>query len=242
MTQPSQCLPGVRQGHGFRTVIPARERVKKSELSIFGRLRSVIPAKAGIHFRGQNKLLDGSPPTRGRRCGIKRYALLLALTVLFPAPSHAWLLWTEMVHQISIKPQAAPIPFPKRSVPVPGTATLNVPDRDAAEKLSNPVPPTVDSVAKGKQLFTIYCTPCHGTSGTGNGLVGEKLSARPFDLTSDVVQTLPDGVIFGFLTFGGQVMPKFANDLSPVERWHVINYLHHGLKPVASAQAGSPDK
>ena len=185
---------------------------------------------------------EGGLAKRTTGFGMRRLALLLALTVLFPAPSHAWLLWTEMVHQISIKPQAAPIPFPKRSVPVPGTATLNVPDRDAAEKLSNPVPPTVDFVAKGKQLFTIYCTPCHGTSGTGNGLVGEKLSARPFDLTSDVVQTLPDGVIFGFLTFGGQVMPKFANDLSPVERWHVINYLHHGLKPVASAQAGSPDK
>lgn len=171
-----------------------------------------------------------------------RYALLLALTVLFPAPSHAWLLWTEMVHQISIKPQANPIPFPKRSVPVPGTATVHVEDQDAAAKLSNPVEATAASVAKGKQMFAIYCTPCHGVSGTGNGTVGEKLSVRPFDLTSEAVQSLPDGFIFGYLTFGGAVMPPYANDLSPTERWHVVNYLHHGLKTAAPAQAASPEK
>ena len=65
---------GVR--HRFQTVIPAKERVKKSGLGIAGRLRgvfpalrSVIPAKAGIHFRRWNRLLEGPPPTRGRRGG-----------------------------------------------------------------------------------------------------------------------------------------------------------------------------
>ena len=39
-----------KAGHGFQTVIPAKERVKKSKLQTSARLRSVIPAKAGIHF------------------------------------------------------------------------------------------------------------------------------------------------------------------------------------------------
>ncbi len=39
---------GEKAGHGFQTV---------------------IPAKAGIHFRCRNKTLHGSPPARGRRCG-----------------------------------------------------------------------------------------------------------------------------------------------------------------------------
>ena len=88
----------------------------------------------------------------------------------------------------------------------------------------------------------IYCTPCHGASGTGNGLVGEKLTVRPFDLTSDGVQSLSDGFIFGYLTFRGAVMPSYANDLSPIERWHVVNYLRHGLKPPATQQAGNQAK
>ena len=54
----------------FRCAIPAQERVKESELRASGKLRSVIPAEAGIHLSSWNKLLYGSPPSRGRRCGL----------------------------------------------------------------------------------------------------------------------------------------------------------------------------
>ena len=127
-------------------------------------------------------------------------------------------------------------------MPVPGTATMRVPDQDTATGFANPVKPTAELVNAGKQLYGIYCTPCHGASGTGNGLVGEKLTVRPFDLTSDTVQSLSDGFIFGYLTFRGAVMPSYANDLSPIERWHVVNYLRHGLKPPATQQAGNQAK
>jgi len=173
---------------------------------------------------------------------MRKYAWCLALTLLVPAPARAWSLWTEMIHQISIKPQAKSLPFPQRSVPVPGTATMRVPDQDSAASIPNPIPASADSINTGKQLFMIYCTPCHGTSGTGNGTVGEKLSVRPFDLTSEAVQALPDGFIFGYLTFRGTVMPSYANDLSPAERWHMVNFLHHGLKPAAPQQAEAQAK
>ena len=166
----------------------------------------------------------------------------LALALLAPAPANAWSLWNEMVEQISIKPQEKPMPFPQRSVPVPGTATMRVQDQESAASLTNPVKPTAESINTGKELFAIYCTPCHGASGTGNGLVGEKLTVRPFDLTSDAVQSLSDGFIFGYLTFRGSVMPSYANDLSPTERWHMINYLRHGLTPAAPQQAENQAK
>ncbi len=132
------------------------------------------------------------------------------------------------------------MPFPQRSVPVPETATVHVADRDAAAKLINPIAATPDSVRKGKALFTIYCTPCHGVSGTGDGLVGEKLVLRPFNLTSPSVQSIPDGLIFGYITFGGAVMPIYGNDLSPMERWHVVNYVRvaFGHKAPVTAAAG----
>jgi mono/diheme cytochrome c family protein len=134
-----------------------------------------------------------------------------------------------MAEYIAIKPQAHPLPFPKRSVPVPETATVHVADKEAAAKLMNPIPATADSIGTGKQLFAIYCTPCHGVSGTGDGLVGEKLVLRPFDLTSPSVQQIPDGLIFGYITFGGAVMPIYGNDLSPTERWHVVNYVRNAF-------------
>jgi mono/diheme cytochrome c family protein len=169
------------------------------------------------------------PRRRDRRFAIPVAAVLpLVLLALAGAPltAVAWPWSRDMTDGINIKPQAHPMPFPKRSVPVPDTATMiHVADRDDAAKLPNPIPATPESVNKGKALFTIYCTPCHGVSGTGDGLVGEKLVLRPFNLTSPSVQQIPDGLIFGYITFGGAVMPIYGNDLSPTERWHVVNYV-----------------
>lgn len=173
-------------------------------------------------------------------------AVLLALS---PVVAHAWPWSMDMANQISIKPQESvdvnhpgPALFPQRSVPVPGT-TVFVKDRDAAEKLPNPVAADEKSVAMGGKLFAIYCVPCHGKSGTGDGYVGEKLVLRPFDLTSDRLAGLPDGHIFGMMTFGGAIMPVYANDLSPTERWDVVNYVRKGLKhQAAAAEAAAPAK
>jgi len=98
-------------------------------------------------------------------------------------------------------------------------------------------------------LFSIYCVPCHGKSGTGDGLVGAKLIMTPANLTptNDIHSWDPkkdneytDGYIFGHITFGGPVMPVYAIDLSPTERWEVVNYIRavlqkQGIPPVATA-------
>ena len=99
----------------------------------------------------------------------------------------------------------------------------------------------------GGRLFGIYCTPCHGKSGTGDGYVGQKLILQPWNLTSSNdlhpwnSPDYPDGYIFGMMTFGGAVMPIYAIDLSPTERWEVVNYIRAVLQkrgiPVATAAA-----
>lgn len=161
---------------------------------------------------------------------MKKLSLAVAL-LLTPALAQAWPWSQDMANQVSIKPQesADPAnpgmrPFPKRSVPVPGTMTI-VKDSAAADKLVNPVAADEKSVAKGAGLFAIYCTPCHGKEGKGDGLVGAKLALRPYDLSQDSTKQRTDGFIWGYLTFGGAVMPTYANDLSPTERWHVVNYV-----------------
>ena len=140
-----------------------------------------------------------------------------------------------MANQISIKPQEGPDsvrPYPERSVPMAGTKTTPyVHDHDAAMKLPNPNPATPESVARGREMFKIYCVPCHGNSGTGDGPVGAKLIVRPFDLTADRVQKeVPEGYIFAHVTFGGALMPSYGNDMYPSERWDLVNYVRHGLK------------
>ena len=172
-------------------------------------------------------------------------ALLLA-----PSLAHAWPWSQDMANQVGIKPQESVDPanpgmkaFPKRSVPVAGT-TVMVKDQEAARKMANPVPADNKSVATGGRLFAIYCTPCHGQSGTGDGLVGAKLIMKPWNLTSSNdmhswnPREYPDGHIFGYMTLGGAVMPSYANDLSATERWHIVNYVRKVLqKGQAAASA-----
>ncbi len=146
--------------------------------------------------------------------------LALACSSLFPAVAVAWPWSRDMANQISIKPQHGPDsirPFPARSVPMAGTNTLLfVHDRDGSMMLVNPNPATEESVHHGRKFFQIFCTPCHGKSGTGDGPVGAKFLIRPFDLTADNEQkVLSEGYIFGTVAFGGALMPSYGNDLSP---------------------------
>jgi len=171
--------------------------------------------------------------------------LALAGLVLVPAVAGAWPWSMDMANQISVKPQHGPDsvrPFPKRSVPMAGTNTLiHVHDRDGALALVNPNPATLESVARGRKFFQIFCTPCHGKSGTGDGTVGAKFLIRPFDLTADQEQkVLSEGYIFGTVTFGGALMPPYGNDMSPSEVWDVVNYVRHGLIPDGAASGSGP--
>ena len=137
-------------------------------------------------------------------------------------------------------------PFPKRSVPVTGIPT-KVADRDEAEDLENPIPANDHSIGKGRTLFKIYCSACHGLGGRGNTPVAELIGT--VDLTDpDMVNDLTDGWIYGTITFGSAIMPAYgipneesdgrgSNDLDVEERWHVVNYIRNGLVADADMMA-----
>jgi mono/diheme cytochrome c family protein len=174
-----------------------------------------------------------------------RLPLAIAL-LLVPVVAQAWPWSHDQANQISVKPQESVDlknpgmrPFPKNSVPVPNTTSL-VKDMASAEKQTNPIPADEKSVAYGEKMFKIYCTPCHGMTGKGDGLVGAKLLLKPYNLTADQTKGRSDGFIWGYMTFGGAVMPSYANDLSVNERWHVINYVRKVLQNGQSAEAVMP--
>ena len=173
-----------------------------------------------------------------RSCYIKNTIIALALIlVCMPALVFAWPWSTDMMNQPSIKPQEGKmIPFPARSVPVFGIPT-KVHNREEAKALKNPIAPSAESIKKGRTLFRIYCSACHGLSGKADSPVSGKIGAA--DLTQDYVQAYPDGYIWGTITFGSVIMPPYgvpsyerggSNDLSVMERWNVVNYVKHALK------------
>lgn len=170
--------------------------------------------------------------------------ILIIAAALAPSIAFAWPWSTDMMNQPSIKPQEGPpAAFPKRSVPVQGIPT-KVSNRDEANSMKNPFDATNEaSLKKGKNLFKIICAACHGLDGKATSPVSEKIGA--IDLTTEYVQdTLTEGWIWGTISFGSAIMPAYgvpneqggSNDLSPEERWHVVNYVKHKL---AKDAAGS---
>ena len=156
---------------------------------------------------------------------MKKVALLCCMLVI-PTLVLAWPWSRDLMNQPSIKPQEAPVgSFPTGSVPVGGPWT-RVEDRDATEEIRNPVPASLQSLATGKVLYITYCLPFHGENGTGDGLVGKVFETQPADLTSDYVKNdITDGWIWGTITFGSYIMPRYSYDLSPKERWDIVNYV-----------------
>lgn len=164
---------------------------------------------------------------------------LVAGALLMPTVAMAWPWSTDMMNQPSIKPQEGVMtPFPSRSIPVQGIPT-RVANREEARDMTNPVSVSADSIKEGKTLYKIYCGTCHGTTGAADSPVAGKIGAPA--LVDDYYQTMTDGWVWGTITFGSYVMPSYgvptgrddnrgSNDLSVEERWHVVNYMKHGMR------------
>jgi S-disulfanyl-L-cysteine oxidoreductase SoxD len=135
--------------------------------------------------------------------------------------------WTDNMSQTArVMPGERDFRMPVGGLPRSG-GELHYPkeDREAAAARRNPVPATPASVATGAGLYAVYCTPCHGLAGKGDGLVATKFVPAP-DLTNpDLQKGRTDGYWQSYLSVGGAVMPAYAEALSPEERWDLVNYL-----------------
>lgn len=112
---------------------------------------------------------------------------------------------------------------------VPRGSDLIIPkeQRDVAAKEPNPVKTSESSVTIGREHFTTFCTPCHGSEGKGgvSGPVATKFIPAP-DLTNPELQKQrTDGYWHSYIVTGGAVMPAYGEALSSEEAWHVVNFL-----------------
>ncbi len=155
-----------------------------------------------------------------RRSALLAAALLAA--AFFPACEK---IDRNMWDNPAYKPQEEPVRLPpKDSVPTKGKE--HIPTMREAAKLVNPVEPTEGALLKGKELYGIFCIPCHGATGAGDGLVGIKFVPTPVALhPGSPAGKLSDGELFAVISNGSGGMPAFRSDLAPAERWHVVTFL-----------------
>jgi mono/diheme cytochrome c family protein len=95
----------------------------------------------------------------------------------------------------------------------------------AAKNLKNPLPPTKDILAEGKELYGYYCAHCHGAEGKGDGLVGQKYGGVA-NLAGGQIAKVNGGHIFHVITHGKGRMWPHASQINALERWKIVNYVH----------------
>jgi hypothetical protein len=90
----------------------------------------------------------------------------------------------------------------------------------------SPVPVTPTLLTRGQQRYTIYCSPCHGQTGEGNGIT-KKIGAMAVvaNLHDKRIVELPDGEIFNTVSHGKNNMQGYAPQIPVEDRWAVIAYL-----------------
>jgi len=146
----------------------------------------------------------------------------------------------DMFRGPAIQPlEVSPRVMPEGTLPV-DTGSPPQDLEQATIKAHNPLKPTPENIAHGKELFTNTCTPCHGESGHGDGLVAHLLHSHGFDpknLVTGTSKGLPDGYIYGYIRDGGIHMPSYADAMSSDERWDVVMYVRQ-----LQAQAPASDQ
>lgn len=89
-----------------------------------------------------------------------------------------------------------------------------------------PIPITADLLARGQDRFNIYCSPCHGRTGNGKGMIATRGFEDPANLNGDRVRNAPPGYIYQVIANGYGAMDSYAYMIkSSRDRWAIIAYI-----------------
>ena len=108
-----------------------------------------------------------------------------------------------------------------------------------------PFPITAADLARGRERYNIYCSPCHDYTGSGNGMIVQRGFPSPPSLHLDRLRQAPAGHFFEVITNGVGLMYSYAARVAPEDRWRIAAYIRAlqlsqrgALTDVPAAQAG----
>ena len=106
---------------------------------------------------------------------------------------------------------------------------------EASSVVVNPLQLTEKNLLEGKHFYNVFCAPCHGEKGDGQGHIvklDKGISGVPAYYGADAVSSrggamasLSAGKIYHTITYGLNAMGSHASQLTPTERWKVVLYV-----------------
>jgi mono/diheme cytochrome c family protein len=88
-----------------------------------------------------------------------------------------------------------------------------------------PFPITAAVMNRGQERYNIYCSPCHGRLGDGNGMIPSRGYRRPPSYHTEALRTAKTGHFFDVMTNGFGAMPSYAPQVPVQDRWAIIAYI-----------------
>jgi mono/diheme cytochrome c family protein len=108
--------------------------------------------------------------------------------------------------------------------PLPqGVVARGTPEQEKATLQPPAVTPAL--LERGAQRYAIYCAPCHGPQGDGDGMIPRRGFPHPPSYHTARLRAAPARYIFDVITRGYGVMYSYAARVEPADRWAIIAYI-----------------
>ncbi len=88
-----------------------------------------------------------------------------------------------------------------------------------------PMPVTAAVMARGRERFEIFCAPCHGKTGEGNGMIVLRGFRKPPSYHEQRLRDQPVGYYFDVMTNGFGAMQDYAAQVPVADRWAIAAYI-----------------
>ena len=108
-----------------------------------------------------------------------------------------------------------------------------------------PFPATREVLERGRERFDIYCAPCHSRLGDGNGMIVQRGFRRPPSFHEPRLRQAPLGHFYDVMSNGRGVMPDYAAQVNPHDRWAIAAYirvLQFSQNPTANTLQGAAER
>ena len=98
-------------------------------------------------------------------------------------------------------------------------------DEPAREQTTRKPAVTAALLERGRERFGIFCQPCHGAGGDGNGIIVQRGMPSPTSYHDERLRKADDQYLFDVISNGHGAMYSYASRVPPQDRWAIVSYI-----------------